>query len=278
MEVRQSIHSDHAKQLDTEGLRREFLVETIFDADQYTMVYSHIDRIIVGGVMPVQKNVTIGTEVGKQLGVSYFLERRELGVINIGGPGTITVDGECYEIGHREALYVGKGARDILFASVNASQPAKFYYNCAPAYTTYPTKKITPAEASPQTLGDAKTSNRRTINKYMVPDVLQTCQLSMGLTELEEGNLWNTMPCHTHERRMEVYFYFNMDDDSCVFHMMGQPQETRHIVMHNEQAVISPSWSIHSGVGTKAYTFIWGMVGENQVFDDMDHVAVKDIR
>lgn len=278
MEVRQSIHSDHAKQLDTEGLRREFLVETIFDADQYTMVYSHIDRIIVGGVMPVQKNVTIGTEVGKQLGVSYFLERRELGVINIGGPGTITVDGECYEIGHREALYVGKGARDILFTSVNASQPAKFYYNCAPAHTTYPTKKITPAEASPQTLGDAKTSNRRTINKYMVPDVLQTCQLSMGLTELEEGNLWNTMPCHTHERRMEIYFYFNMDDDSCVFHMMGQPQETRHIVMHNEQAVISPSWSIHSGVGTKAYTFIWGMVGENQVFDDMDHVAVKDIR
>ncbi|MEB7888717.1 5-dehydro-4-deoxy-D-glucuronate isomerase [Hafnia alvei] len=278
MEVRQSIHSDHAKQLDTEGLRREFLVETIFDADQYTMVYSHIDRIIVGGVMPVQKNVTIGTEVGKQLGVSYFLERRELGVINIGGPGTITVDGECYEIGHREALYVGKGVRDILFTSVNASQPAKFYYNCAPAHTTYPTKKITLAEASPQTLGDAKTSNRRTINKYMVPDVLQTCQLSMGLTELEEGNLWNTMPCHTHERRMEVYFYFNMDDDSCVFHMMGQPQETRHIVMHNEQAVISPSWSIHSGVGTKAYTFIWGMVGENQVFDDMDHVAVKDIR
>ena len=244
MDVRQSIHSAHAKTLDTQGLRNEFLVEEVFVADEYTMVYSHIDRIIVGGIMPVTKTVSVGGEVGKQLGVSYFLERRELGVINIGGAGTITVDGQCYEIGHRDALYVGKGAKEV----------------------------------SPVTLGDNLTSNRRTINKYFVPDVLETCQLSMGLTELAPGNLWNTMPCHTHERRMEVYFYFNMDDDACVFHMMGQPQETRHIVMHNEQAVISPSWSIHSGVGTKAYTFIWGMVGENQVFDDMDHVAVKDLR
>ncbi|EFP8483996.1 5-dehydro-4-deoxy-D-glucuronate isomerase, partial [Shigella flexneri] len=167
---------------------------------------------------------------------------------------------------------------EVVFASIDTATPAKFYYNCAPAHTTYPTKKVTPDEVSPVTLGDNLTSNRRTINKYFVPDVLETCQLSMGLTELAPGNLWNTMPCHTHERRMEVYFYFNMDDDACVFHMMGQPQETRHIVMHNEQAVISPSWSIHSGVGTKAYTFIWGMVGENQVFNDMDHVAVKDLR
>ncbi|HAJ1692563.1 TPA: 5-dehydro-4-deoxy-D-glucuronate isomerase, partial [Escherichia coli] len=232
----------------------------------------------VGGIMPVTKTVSVGGEVGKQLGVSYFLERRELGVINIGGAGTITVDGQCYEIGHRDALYVGKGAKEVVFASIDTATPAKFYYNCAPAHTTYPTKKVTPDEVSPVTLGDNLTSNRRTINKYFVPDVLETCQLSMGLTELAPGNLWNTMPCHTHERRMEVYFYFNMDDDACVFHMMGQPQETRHIVMHNEQAVISPSWSIHSGVGTKAYTFIWGMVGENQVFDDMDHVAVKDLR
>ena len=177
-----------------------------------------------------------------------------------------------------DALYVGKGAQEVVFASVDTTKPAKFYYNCAPAHTTYPTKKVTPDDVSPVTLGDNLTSNRRTINKYFVPDVLETCQLSMGLTELAPGNLWNTMPCHTHERRMEVYFYFNMDEDACVFHMMGQPQETRHIVMHNEQAVISPSWSIHSGVGTKAYTFIWGMVGENQVFDDMDHVAVKDLR
>ena len=261
MDVRQSIHSAHAKTLDTQGLRNEFLVEKVFVADEYTMVYSHIDRIIVGGIMPITKTVSVGGEVGKQLGVSYFLERRELG-----------------EIGHRDALYVGKGAKEVVFASIDTGTPAKFYYNCAPAHTTYPTKKVTPDEVSPVTLGDNLTSNRRTINKYFVPDVLETCQLSMGLTELAPGNLWNTMPCHTHERRMEVYFYFNMDDDACVFHMMGQPQETRHIVMHNEQAVISPSWSIHSGVGTKAYTFIWGMVGENQVFDDMDHVAVKDLR
>ncbi len=219
MDVRQSIHSAHAKTLDTQGLRNEFLVEKVFVADEYTMVYSHIDRIIVGGIMPITKTVSVGGEVGKQLGVSYFLERRELGVINIGGAGTITVDGQCYEIGHRDALYVGKGAKEVVFASIDTGTPAKFYYNCAPAHTTYPTKKVTPDEVSPVTLGDNLTSNRRTINKYFVPDVLETCQLSMGLTELAPGNLWNTMPCHTHERRMEVYFYFNMDDDACVFHM-----------------------------------------------------------
>lgn len=278
MDIRQSIHSDHAKTLDTAGLRKEFLIETIFTADEYTMTYSHIDRIIVGGVMPVTRTVSVGGEVGKQLGVTYFLERRELGVINIGGQGTITVDGTCYEIGSRDGLYVGKGAKEVVFASIDPANPARFYYNCAPAHTTYPTKRVTPADVSPVTLGDSVTSNRRTINKYFVPDVLETCQLSMGLTQLEPGNLWNTMPCHTHERRMEVYFYFGLEQDSCVFHMMGQPQETRHIVMQNEQAVISPSWSIHSGVGTRAYTFIWGMVGENQVFDDMDHVKVGDLK
>lgn len=278
MQIRQSIHSEHAKQLDTAGLRREFLIEKIFEKNAYTMTYSHIDRIIVGGVMPVDTKVSVGDEVGKQLGVSYFLERRELGVINIGGPGLIVVDGTTYEIGHEEALYVGKGAKQVEFSSVNAAKPAKFYYNSAPAHTPFPNKKITLAEASPQTIGDSATSNRRTINKYIVPDVLETCQLTMGLTKLEQGSLWNTMPCHTHDRRMEVYFYFDMDDDTAVFHMMGQPQETRHLLVHNEQAVISPSWSIHSGVGTKRYTFIWGMVGENQVFDDMDHVKVSELR
>ncbi|MEM6161406.1 5-dehydro-4-deoxy-D-glucuronate isomerase [Erwinia sp. P6884] len=278
MQVRQSIHSDHAKQLDTAGLRREFLIETIFEADRYTMTYSHIDRIVIGGVMPVSQTVALAGDVGKAFGVSYFLERRELGVINIGGPGTITVDGQCYEVGNKEALYVGKGAREVVFASSDAQKPAKFYYNSAPAHTTYPTTLVTKDQVSPQTLGSAETSNLRTINKYLVPDVLTTCQLTMGLTELAEGNLWNTMPCHTHDRRMEVYFYFNMDDETAVFHMMGQPQETRHLLVHNEQAVISPSWSIHCGVGTKNYTFIWGMVGENQVFDDMDHVKVSDLR
>ncbi|MBY4887154.1 5-dehydro-4-deoxy-D-glucuronate isomerase [Pantoea sp. DY-15] len=278
MDIRQSIHSEHAKTLDTDGLRREFLIDKIFDADNYTLTYSHIDRIIIGGVMPVQKPVTIGHEVGKQLGVSYFLERRELGVINIGGPGVIEVDGKTWEIGQQEALYVGQGAQSVIFRSSDASRPAKFYYNSAPAHTHYPDKKITLDEAVKATLGDAATSNRRTINKFIVPDVLPTCQLTMGLTRLDDGNLWNTMPCHTHERRMEVYFYFDMADDSAVFHMMGQPQETRHLLVHNEQAVISPSWSIHAGVGTQRYTFIWGMVGENQVFDDMDHVNISALR
>ncbi|WP_145526126.1 5-dehydro-4-deoxy-D-glucuronate isomerase [Yersinia rohdei] len=278
MQVRQSIHSEHAKQLDTAGLRREFLIENIFVADEYTMTYSHIDRIIVGGILPVTRTVSIGDEVGKQLGVSYFLERRELGVINIGGPGQISVDGQKYEIGNEEALYVGKGAKDVQFSSLEGSTPAKFYYNCAPAHTTYPNKIITQADVTPQTLGDSASSNRRTINKYIVPDVLPTCQLTMGLTKLAPGNLWNTLPCHTHDRRMEVYFYFDMDEETAVFHMMGQAQETRHLLVHNEQAVISPSWSIHSGVGTKRYTFIWGMVGENQVFGDMDHIAVSELR
>ena len=275
MDVRQSIHSDHARQLDTDALRREFLIETIFTADNYTLTYSHIDRIIIGGVMPVNNPVTIGDEMGKQLGVSYFLERRELGMINIGGPGLVEVDGKSWEIGHEEALYIGKGARNLLFRSLNPAQPAKFYYNSAPAHATFPDKKITLQEA---TLGDPATSNRRTINKFIVPDVLPTCQLTMGLTKLEEGSLWNTMPCHTHERRMEVYFYFDMSEESAVFHMMGEPQQTRHLLVHNEQAVISPSWSIHAGVGTQRYTFIWGMVGENQVFDDMDHVKISELR
>jgi 4-deoxy-L-threo-5-hexosulose-uronate ketol-isomerase len=178
----------------------------------------------------------------------------------------------------KEALYIGQGAKEVEFRSLDAAQPAKLYFNSAPAHTHYPHKKITLAEASPETLGDAATSNRRTIHKYIVPDVLPTCQLLMGMTQLEPGSLWNTMPCHTHERRMEVYFYFNMDPNAVVFHMMGQPQETRHLVVRNEQAVISPSWSLHAGVGTQAYTFIWGMVGENQVFKDMDHVHMTTLR
>lgn len=278
MQTRQSIHSDHAKQLDTEGLRREFLIEEVFSPNKLTMTYSHIDRIVFGGIMPVDSLLTFSNELGKSFGVTYFLERRELGLINIGGAGVITVDGTSYEVGKAEALYVGKGARDVSFKSVDSAHPAKFYYNSAPAHTTYPTRKITQDQASPETLGDASTSNRRTIYKYLVPNVLPTCQLVMGMTQLEEGSLWNTMPCHTHERRMEVYFYFNMKEDAAVFHMMGKPDETRHLLVHNEQAIISPSWSIHAGVGTQAYTFIWGMVGENQVFSDMDHVAVRDLR
>ena len=278
MQIRQAIHSEHAKQLDTEELRNEFLVEDIFVADQLTMTYSHIDRIVFGGVKPVNTPVELDADLGKKIGVEYFLQRRELGVINVGGDGVITVDGETYTVNSQEALYIGMGAREVTFSSNNADAPAKFYYNCAPAHTNYPNKRITLEEASPVTLGDSETSNKRTIYKYIVPDVLPTCQLLMGLTKLEQGSLWNTMPCHTHDRRMEVYFYFGMQEDSAVFHFMGEPQQTRHLIVRNEQAVISPSWSIHSGVGTQAYTFIWGMVGENQVFTDMDHIAIQDLR
>lgn len=277
MDIREPIHSEHAKTLDTDGLRREFLIDTLFAPDQVTMTYSHIDRIVIGGVQPVSKALTI--ETGKEFGTEYFLERRELGVINIGGPGTVTVDGTAHALDRREGLYVGLGHRDLAFASGHADQPAKFYYASAPAHAACPTVKITAADAQPQKLGDPATANVRTINKYLHPDVLKSCQLSMGLTELAPGSLWNTMPTHTHERRMEVYMYFDIaSEDGVVFHMMGKPSETRHIVMRNEQAVISPSWSIHSGVGTASYCFIWAMIGENQVFEDMDFVAPKDLR
>jgi len=278
MEVRQAINSEYAKTLDTSGLRKEFLVERIFERDALTLTYSHIDRIIVGGVWPVERAVEVPSSLGKSIGVNYLLERRELGAINIGGDGWVDVDGTRHTVRGEEAIYIGKGAQAVAFGSADAANPAKFYLNCAPAHTTYPTRTISLAEASPETLGDAATSNHRTIHKFIVPEVLPTCQLSMGMTKLEPGSLWNTMPCHTHERRMEVYFYFNVADDAAVFHMMGEPHETRHIVVRNEQAVISPSWSIHSGVGTRAYTFIWGMVGENQVFSDMDHLKIRDLR
>jgi 4-deoxy-L-threo-5-hexosulose-uronate ketol-isomerase len=278
MEVRQSINSEYAKTLDTAGLRKEFLVEKVFEPDALALTYSHIDRIIVGGAFPQTRAVEVPGSLGKSIGVSYLLERRELGAINIGGDGWVEADGKRFAVRNEEAIYVGKGTQSLTFGSDDPAHPAKFYLNCAPAQATYPTRTITLAEASPQTLGDPATSNRRTIYKFIVPEVLPTCQLSMGMTKLEPGSLWNTMPCHTHERRMEVYFYFNVADDAAVFHMLGEPQETRHILVHNEQAVISPSWSIHSGVGTRAYTFIWGMVGENQVFGDMDHLAVRDLR
>jgi 4-deoxy-L-threo-5-hexosulose-uronate ketol-isomerase len=278
MEIRQPIHSEHAKTLDTDGLRRHFLVQDLFKADQITLTYSQIDRIIVGGIMPVEQAVQFSSELGRHTGTDFFLQRRELGLINIGGPATVQLDGETHTVGPREALYVGQGTREMSFSSTDKANPAKLYFNSAPAHTRYPTRKVTLAEASPETLGSAESSNRRTIYKYLVPDVLPTCQLLMGLTQLEPGNLWNTMPCHTHDRRMEVYFYFDMSEDTVVWHIMGQPTETRHLVVRNEQAVINPSWSMHAGVGTKAYTFIWGMVGENQVFKDMDHVPMTTLR
>ena len=278
MEIRQPVHSEHARTLDTSGLRRHFLIERIFAPGEITLTYSQIDRIIVGGICPTSEALKFAPELGKHTGTDFFLERRELGLINIGGDAVVTIDGVRFDVKAEEALYVGKGARAVGFASADPSRPAKLYFNSAPAHAVHPHRRITMAEASPETLGDARTANRRTIHKYIVPTVLPSCQLVMGMTRLAEGSLWNTMPCHTHDRRMEVYFYFNMPPDGVVFHMLGQPQETRHIVVRNEQAVISPSWSIHTGVGTQAYTFIWGMIGENQVFPDMDGVATPELR
>ncbi|WP_066016560.1 5-dehydro-4-deoxy-D-glucuronate isomerase [Endozoicomonas atrinae] len=276
MDVREPVHSEHAKSMDTTQLRKHFLIESLFTPGQVNLTYSHVDRVIAGGCMPGTEAVTL--EAGKEIGADFFLERRELGAINIGGDGLIIVDGTEYPIAGREALYVGKGVKQVSFASLDEENPAKFYLNSTPAHTSYPVKKITLEMASPQTLGDAENCNCRTIYKYLVPDVVETCQLLMGMTMLEPGSIWNTMPCHTHDRRMEVYFYFDMSDENVVFHMMGKPDETRHLVVRNEQAVISPSWSIHSGVGSSNYTFIWGMAGENQTFSDMDFIPMSDIK
>jgi 4-deoxy-L-threo-5-hexosulose-uronate ketol-isomerase len=278
MDTRQPIHSDHARTLDSSGLRHHFLVDKVFAPGELSLTYSQIDRIIVGGAMPLAGEIVFTPDLAKEFAVGSFLERRELGAINVGGPGAMVVDGEAYAIGHREAMYVGMGARDVRFRSADAASPAKFYLNSAPAHRACPTRKVTLSEASPATLGDTKTANRRTIYKLLVPGVVETCQLTMGMTVLDAGSVWNTFPTHTHQRRMEVYFYFALPPDAAVFHLCGRPDETRHIVVRNEQAVISPSWSIHSGVGTQAYTFIWGMVGENQVFDDMDQVATAALR
>ncbi len=276
LDIRYASHPDDVKHYDTERLRKHFLIASLFAADQVQMTYSHVDRIVVGGIMPAVQS--LGLEAGKAMGVDFFFERREAGVINVGGKGSITVDGERFELDKRDGLYIGMGVKEIRFASAAAAEPARFYFNSAPAHRPYPNVKIEIARANPLKLGEDETCNKRTIYQYVHPAVCQSCQLVMGLTILEPGSLWNTMPCHTHERRMEVYFYFDMDADSRVIHLMGQAEETRHIVVANEQAVISPSWSIHAGAGTSHYTFIWGMAGENQAFDDMDHLSPAGLK
>lgn len=276
MEVRYDTHPNDAMFYTTEELRGHYLIENLFEVGKINTVYSHVDRIIVGGATPGSEALKL--EAGDELRAAYFLERRELGIINIGAPGKVILDGVEYKLGNKDGLYVGMGTKDVIFESDDAANPAKFYFNSAPAHTTYPTVFIDMEKANKRPIGSMEDSNKRTIYQYIHPAVLKTCQLSMGLTKLEEGSMWNTMPCHTHERRMEVYLYFDLPEDAAVFHLMGQPQETRHIVMHNEQAVISPSWSIHSGVGTHCYTFIWGMVGENQDFDDMDHCKTNELK
>ncbi|NLL70271.1 MAG: 5-dehydro-4-deoxy-D-glucuronate isomerase [Epulopiscium sp.] len=280
MDIRNATNPKDMKHYDTERLREEYFIDGLFVPGEIKFVYSHVDRIIAGSACPTTEPLNLEQNVNtqKDLGTDFFLQRRELGVINIGEAGIITIDGEKYEMGPRDGIYIGMGNKNIEFSSVDPNKPAKFYINSAPAHKTYPTVKIDISQAEKETLGSQEEANRRTINKYIIPTTVKSCQLTMGMTALEPGSVWNTMPTHTHDRRMEVYLYFDMDEDSVVFHIMGEPDETRHIIMRNEQAVISPSWSIHSGVGTKNYTFIWGMVGENQTFSDMDHVAMKDLK
>ena len=276
MEVRDASNAKDVRYYTTDRLREEFHIANLFTKDNIRMVYSHTDRIIVIGMMPIK--LTLKLEAGKELAADYFLERRELGCINIGGKGVITVDGEEFEMNPRDGIYVGKGHKDLTFRSCDETNPAKFYITSCPAHTTYPTVKIDITKARKVPCGSVEDCNKRVINQYIHPEVMQSCQLAMGLTQLEVGSNWNTMPCHTHDRRMEVYLYLDMGANDAVFHMMGEPKETRHIIMHNEEAVISPSWSIHSGVGTKNYSFIWAMCGENQEFTDMDHIETKELR
>jgi len=275
-QVRYSSHPSDVKQYDTDKLREHFLVSNLFVPEETNLFYSHFDRMIVGGIMPVSEHVAL--ESIPPLRSEFFLERRELGIFNVGGKGTITVDGEAFTLEYKEALYLGQGKRKVVFESADKNKPAKFYINSAPAHKSYPDRKITTKEADVVVLGSLETSNHRTVNKMLVNSVLPTCQLQMGMTELKPGSVWNTMPPHVHDRRMEAYFYFEVPEGQSICHFMGQVDETRHIWMKNEQAVISPSWSIHSAAGTSNYIFIWGMAGENLDYGDMDTCAADNLK
>ena len=264
------------KNYDTAQLRNEFLIENLFELDKINLVYSHYDRFISGGVLPVNKPLSL--ETIDPLKAPYFLERRELGIINIGDTGTVSVDGTAYILGHKEALYVGQGNKEVVFSSKMSSSPAMFYINSTPAHKAYPTKKIGTDDVEVIELGTPETANARTLRKYIVNSVVDVCQLQMGMTSIKPGSSWNTMPAHVHDRRMEVYFYFEIPEGQSVCHFMGEPQETRHIWMQNNQAVISPPWSIHSGSGTSNYSFIWGMAGENLDYGDMDICKIPELR
>ena len=280
MEVRPGANPNDVKNYDTDRLRHDFLIQDVFVPGEIKTIYSQIDRIIVGSATPADKALKL--TAGDELRAAYFLERREMGVINIGGKGTMTLDGVRYDFDYKDGIYIGMGTKEVIFESADAENPAKFYFKRAPAHKTYPTVFINPEKdilpENKKELGCLENANHRTIRKYILPGQVESCQLEMGMTALEPGSVWNTMPCHTHDRRMEVYLYFEVPENDVVFHYMGEPTQTRHIVMRNEEAVISPSWSIHSASATHAYTFIWGMVGENQDFDDMDDVDMKDLR
>lgn len=287
MEVRTACSPKDVKGYTTGRLREEFLIQNLFEEGAIRFVYSHIDRIIIGAAVPGKRELTLSS--GEELRSEYFLERRELGVINIGGDGVMIVDGRRYEIKTWEGMYVGKGTKEVVFESKGGGEPAKFYFNSCPAHVAYPTVHIRPEGVEEQgvvvikeenkvEMGCLEDSNHRVINKYIVAGQVQSCQLAMGLTRLFPGSVWNTMPAHTHDRRMEVYLYFGIDEDAFAVHYMGEPEETRHIIVRNQEVVLSPSWSIHSGCGTKAYTFIWGMCGENQDYGDMDPVENRRLR
>ena len=280
MDIRYSAHPHDVKRYTTEELRREFLIENLYVPDQVQSVYSHVDRMVVLGILPVTRAVPIdqGIDVWANFGTRFFLERREAGVFNLGGPGTIAADGQTYRLGFQDCLYITMGTKTVTFSSENPENPARFYLVSAPAHRACKTTFLSMADAAKRPCGAAETANARVINQFIHPDVLETCQLSMGLTQLAPGSVWNTMPAHTHDRRVELYTYFNIPDGNVVFHMMGQGQETRHLVMQNFDAVISPAWSIHSGCGTASYTFIWAMGGENQTFDDMDTIPIHQLR
>ncbi|MBP3952855.1 5-dehydro-4-deoxy-D-glucuronate isomerase [Bacillus suaedae] len=276
MDIRYAANPEDTKKYTTEKLRNEFLIESLFENGAINMVYSHHDRVIVGGAIPTSSALRL--DAGDALRTDFFLERREIGIVNIGPKGKVVVDGEAFELNKRDCLYVGLGKKEVLFESDDQANPARFYLVSSPAHKEYPTKKLPIAEAQPTKLGSDSESNNRTIYKYIHDEGLQSCQLMMGMTLLEPNNMWNTMPAHVHDRRMEVYLYFDMDEESRVFHFMGEPGETRHLVVKNEDAIISPPWSIHSGVGTKNYTFIWAMAGENYTFKDMDFVKMEDLK
>ncbi|WP_018931745.1 5-dehydro-4-deoxy-D-glucuronate isomerase [Gracilibacillus lacisalsi] len=276
MEVRYANHPNEIRRYNTDELREKFLVEKLFEPGKVHLTYTHVDRMIFGGVTPASDELTINLD--KQLGVSYFLERRELGIINIGNDGYVILDGERYDMKRHDGLYVSRGTKEVWFGSNDPVTPAKFYMLSSPAHNTYPTVKIDMKDIKPLELGQLETLNERKIHQYIHPNVCESCQLQMGLTMLQPGSVWNTMPAHTHDRRSEVYLYFDMEEDTRVFHFMGEPSETRHLVLKNEQAVISPSWSIHSGTATSNYTFIWGMCGENITYSDMDHISMDQLR
>ena len=280
MDIRYSTGPNDVKRYTTEELRKEFLITGLYQPDTVQATYSHVDRMVVLGIMPVHEVLPIdkGIDVWANFGTEYFLERREAGVFNLGGPGFIQADEERFELGFEDCLYITKGTKKVCFGSKDPENPARFYLVSAPAHKACKTTFLSFADANKRPCGAEETANKRVINQFIHPAVLKTCQLSMGMTVLEPGSVWNTMPAHTHERRMEIYMYFEVPEHQVVFHMMGQGQETRHIVMTNEQAVISPSWSIHSGAGTSNYTFIWAMGGENQEFDDMDNIPTENLK